>query len=61
MTTSSQTAGVDSNASLLEGLYQLAVAGQTGTGEFDLIEQEVYTRLLAAYQSCGNAVLQPAQ
>lgn len=42
---------MDSDRSLLEGLYQLALSGRTGGRDFDLIDNEVYTRLLQAYQA----------
>ncbi|SBV35800.1 hypothetical protein STPYR_10730 [uncultured Stenotrophomonas sp.] len=37
------------DALLLEGLFQLAVAGDIDSCEFEKIEQEVHARLLAAY------------
>lgn len=39
----------DADSSLLEGLFQLALNGQTNGSDFDLIDHEVYTRLLSAY------------
>ncbi len=39
----------DADSSLLEGLFQLALNGQTQGSEFDLIDHEVYTRLLSTY------------
>ena len=44
----------DSNSSLLEGLFQLVVSGHTADHEFDVIEHEVYSRLLAAYQDSAT-------
>ena len=37
------------DASLLEGLFQLAVAGDTDGWEFKKIDNEVYSRLLDSY------------
>lgn len=39
----------DADSSLLEGLFQLALNGQTQGSEFDLIDHEVYARLLSTY------------
>lgn len=39
----------DADSSLLEGLFQLAVNGQTQGWEFDQIDNQVYARLLSAY------------
>ncbi|WP_315389797.1 hypothetical protein [uncultured Stenotrophomonas sp.] len=39
----------DADSSLLEGLFQLALNGQTNGSDFDLIDHEVYARLLSAY------------
>jgi len=39
----------DHDAVLLEGLFQLAVAGDTAGCEFRQIDEEVYSRLLLAY------------
>jgi hypothetical protein len=39
----------DHDALLLEGLFQLAVAGDIDSCEFEKIEQEVHARLLATY------------
>ncbi len=39
----------DADTSLLEGLFQLALTGQTQGWEYDQINQEVYARLLSAY------------
>lgn len=39
----------DHNTTLLEGLFQLVVAGETRSREFDMIDSEVYSRLLQAY------------
>jgi hypothetical protein len=39
----------DADSSLLEGLFQLALNGQTGSSDFELIDHEVYARLLSAY------------
>lgn len=44
----------DADSSLLEGLFQLALTGQTQGSEFDLIDHEVYTRLLSAYGVDGR-------
>lgn len=41
----------DHDASLLEGLYQLAVSGHTEGWEFEQINNEVYTRLLETYEA----------
>lgn len=41
----------DHDALLLEGLFQLAVAGELGSHEFEKIEQEVHARLVAAYSA----------
>jgi hypothetical protein len=40
---------VDADRSLLEGLFELAVNGQTQGWEFDQIDNEVYARLLSTY------------
>lgn len=45
---------VDADSSLLEGLFQLALNGQTQGSEFDLIDHEVYARLLSAYGVDGR-------
>ncbi|MGE8281866.1 MAG: hypothetical protein ACN6O2_15715 [Stenotrophomonas sp.] len=39
----------DQDATLLEGLFQLTVAGETSNWQFDKIDSEVYSRLLATY------------
>ncbi|MET0129510.1 MAG: hypothetical protein ABW207_02475 [Stenotrophomonas chelatiphaga] len=39
----------DADTSLLEGLFQLALNGQTQGWEYDQINQEVYARLLSTY------------
>jgi len=39
----------DHDATLLEGLFQLAVAGETNGWQFEKIDGEVYSRLLEAY------------
>lgn len=39
----------DHDATLLEGLFQLAVAGDTRSWEFNKIDSEVYSRLLDSY------------
>ncbi|GEM_PF-1231135 len=39
----------DHDATLLEGLFQLSVSGETSNWQFEKIESEVYSRLLAAY------------
>ncbi|MFT3761935.1 MAG: hypothetical protein QM761_04825 [Pseudoxanthomonas sp.] len=39
----------DSDFTLLEGLYQLAVAGHTRDWEFERLNQAVYERLLSSY------------
>lgn len=41
----------DHDASLLEGLYQLAVSGNTDGWEFEQINSEVYARLQDTYAS----------
>jgi hypothetical protein len=43
------TAPGDADSSLLEGLFQLALNGQTQGSEFDLIDNEVYARLISTY------------
>ena len=40
---------VDHDASLLEGLFQLAISGDTDGYEFKQIDSEVYSRLLDTY------------
>lgn len=40
---------MDADSSLLEGLFQLAVAGHTGGHEFDQLTAAVYGRLQDAY------------
>lgn len=47
-------APADADSSLLEGLFQLAVNGQTQGWEFDQIDNEVYARLLSAYGADGK-------
>jgi hypothetical protein len=47
-------APADADSSLLEGLFQLAVNGQTQGWEFDQIDSEVYARLLSAYGAEGK-------
>lgn len=44
----------DADSSLLEGLFQLALNGQTGSADFELIDHEVYARLLSAYGADRN-------
>lgn len=39
----------DHDATLLEGLFQLTVAGDTSGWEFKRIDSEVYSRLLDSY------------
>jgi len=39
----------DHDAILLEGLFQLAIAGDTASWEFQKIEEEMHARLLQAY------------
>ena len=39
----------DHDSTLLEGLFQLAVAGDTNGWEFKKIDSEVYSRLLDSY------------
>ncbi|HEY0332288.1 MAG TPA: hypothetical protein VGC74_01045 [Stenotrophomonas sp.] len=39
----------DADSSLLEGLFQLVVAGHTGGHEFDQLTAAVYERLQDAY------------
>lgn len=47
-----QTSSEQNNdASLLEGLYQLVVNGQTDTWEFERLNAEVYDRLAATYSA----------
>lgn len=41
----------DHDATLLEGLFQLTVTGDTSTWEFEKIDNEVYSRLLATYEA----------
>ena len=41
----------DHDALLLEGLFQLAVAGEIDSCEFQKIEQEVHARLVASYST----------
>ncbi|WP_172675043.1 hypothetical protein [Stenotrophomonas pictorum] len=41
----------DHDATLLEGLFQLAVAGETEGWQFDRIDTEVYSRLLTTYNA----------
>src|SRR5690606_16278725 len=41
----------NNDASLLEGLYQLVVNGQTDTWEFERLNAEVYDRLAATYSA----------
>ncbi|MBN6148829.1 hypothetical protein JR065_00620 [Xanthomonas sp. AmX2] len=50
----------DHDASLLEGLYQLAVSGHTQGWEFEQLNSEVYSRLAQAYDrsSIGSAQVQ---
>jgi hypothetical protein len=43
----------DHDASLLEGLYQLAVSGHTHGWEFDQLNSEVYARLKQTYEHAG--------
>ncbi|WP_442681745.1 hypothetical protein ACSBPQ_08395 [Stenotrophomonas sp. JC08] len=43
------TSASDHDTTLLEGLFQLAVAGETQGWEFDKIDSEVYSRLLQNY------------
>lgn len=50
MDTTQMRSGQDHNSSLLEGLFQLTVNGETSGFEFDRIEREVYARLVGAYQ-----------
>ncbi|KAF1698142.1 hypothetical protein CSC62_06740 [Pseudoxanthomonas jiangsuensis] len=38
-----------SDASLLEGLYQLVVSGHTDSWEFEQLTNEVYERLMSTY------------
>lgn len=47
-------APADADSSLLEGLFQLAVNGQTQGWEFDQINHEVYARLLSTYGVDGK-------
>jgi hypothetical protein len=44
----------DADSSLLEGLFQLAVNGQTQGWELDQIDNEVYARLLSTYGVDGK-------
>lgn len=39
----------DHDATLLEGLFELSVAGETGSWEFEKIQGEVYSRLRETY------------
>ena len=39
----------DHDTLLLEGLFQLALAGDIDSCEFEKIEQEVHARLVASY------------
>lgn len=48
--------GLDHNSSLLEGLFQLTVSGDTAGFEFNQIEREVYQRLLGNYQASEAGV-----
>ncbi|MFC6839046.1 hypothetical protein [Xanthomonas theicola] len=43
----------DHDASLLEGLYQLAVSGQARGWEFEQLSNEVYDRLKQTYEHAG--------
>lgn len=45
----------DHDQSLLEGLFQLAINGQSGGHDFALIDREVYARLQDTYQSPTTA------
>ena len=45
----------DQDQSQLEGLFQLAISGQSGGHDFALIEREVYARLQDTYQSPTTA------
>lgn len=45
----------DHDQSLLEGLFQLAISGQSGGHDFAQIEREVYARLQDTYQSPTTA------
>ena len=45
----------DQDQSLLEGLFQLAISGQSGGHDFALIDREVYARLQETYQSPSKA------
>lgn len=45
----------DPDSSLLEGLFQLAVAGRTGGSEFAALNAEVYQRLQSAYGGPANS------
>ena len=47
----SSTTDFASDASLLEGLYQLAVTGHTDDWEFERLNNAVYERLLSSYNS----------
>jgi len=40
---------LDTDASLLEGLYQLVITGHTDCREFEQLTNEVYGRLLDTY------------
>jgi hypothetical protein len=51
MDNSQMRSGQDHNSSLLEGLFQLTVSGETAGFEFTQIEREVYARLLGTYQA----------
>ncbi|HZF96835.1 MAG TPA: hypothetical protein VEY92_01085 [Pseudoxanthomonas sp.] len=45
----SNSSAVSSDFTLLEGLYQLAVTGNTDAWEFERLNDAVYERLLSSY------------
>ena len=49
-----------SDFTLLEGLYQLAVTGNTNDWEFERLNQAVYERLLSSYSSTAPDVVSRA-
>ncbi|MFT3757205.1 MAG: hypothetical protein QM769_14935 [Pseudoxanthomonas sp.] len=44
----------NSDFTLLEGLYQLAIAGHAQDWEFDRLNQAVYDRLLTSYADAAT-------
>lgn len=43
-----------SDFTLLEGLYQLAITGNTNDWEFERLNNAVYERLLSSYTAAGG-------